>query len=42
MKINKKLLNNLITYGIVIIAFIICQSMVSAGASTWWLAYPAS
>ena len=32
MKINKKLLNNLITYGIVIIAFIICQSMVSAGA----------
>ena len=31
-KINKKFIANLITYGIVIIAFIICQSMVSAGA----------
>ena len=32
MKINKKFVSNLITYGIVVVAFIICQSMVSAGA----------
>ena len=32
MKINKKFVSNLITYGIVIVAFIICQSMLSAGA----------
>lgn len=32
MKINKKFLQNLFTYAIVIVAFLICQSMVSAGA----------
>lgn len=32
MKINRKTLNNLITYGIVIAAFLICQYMLAAGA----------
>ncbi len=33
-KINRKTLNNLITYAIVIAAFIICQSMIGAGTMT--------
>ena len=32
MKLKRSTVNNLIAYGIVIVAFIICQSMVSAGA----------
>ena len=32
MKLKRSTVNNLIAYGIVIVAFIVCQSMVSAGA----------
>ena len=34
MKLKRSTVNNIIAYGIVIAAFIICQSMVSAGAMT--------
>ena len=34
MKLKKNTVNNLITYAIVIVAFIICQSMISSGAMT--------
>ena len=32
MKLKRSTVNNLIAYGIVIVAFVICQSMISAGA----------
>ena len=32
MKLKRSTVNNLIAYGIVIVAFIVCQSMISAGA----------
>ena len=32
MKLKKSTINNIISFGIVIIAFIICQSMISTGA----------
>ena len=32
MKLKKSSVNNIISYGIVIIAFIVCQSMISSGA----------
>ena len=34
MKLKRSTVNNLIAYGIVIVAFIVCQSMISAGAMT--------
>lgn len=34
MKLKKSTINNLISYGIVIVAFIVCQAMISNGAMT--------
>ena len=33
-KLSKNLKSNIITYGIVIIAFVVCQCMIGAGAMT--------
>ena len=34
MKLKKSTINNILSYGIVIVAFIICQAMISRGAMT--------